>query len=124
MTKPISLLLFAVLCCGGSIFAQGSGSTEDSGNSEKQESPFTVTKVVKGKVLKPVSNHELVLEVDGHQMSLRITESVEIVAEDGVKVENPDRVKVADLKRGQTVRVKYRAADKTAVEVRILKITT
>lgn len=122
MTKSISLLFSAVLCCAGSIFAQGSGSTEPPRNSKKSESPFTVTKVAKGKVLKPVSNDELIVEVDGARMSLRIAASTEIVAERGVNVENPDRVTVADIKEGRGVRVKYRAADKTALEVRILNI--
>jgi hypothetical protein len=124
MTKSITFLLFAALCGCGSLFAQGSGSTGPSAGSGKSESPFNVTKVAKGKVLQAVSKGEMVVEVDGTRMSLRITESTEIKAEKGAKVQSPARVTVDDLKQGQMVRVKYRAADETALEVRILKVTS
>ena len=123
MIKAITFLLFTTLC-GGGLFAQGSGSTEPSTGSGKAESPFTVTKVAKGKVLQAVSKGEMVVDVDGTRMSLKITESTEIVAEKGAKVRSPGQVTADDLKQGRMVRVKYRAADETALEVRILKVTS
>lgn len=114
-----SILLFGTVCCGV-LFAQGSGSTEPAARS-KRESPFTVTRVARGKVLQPVTKGEMFLEVDGTKVALRITDDTAVVAEKGVTVKDPERVTTADLKPNQLIRVKYRAKDETALEVVILK---
>ncbi len=117
--------LLAALAAYGSLglaFGQGSGSTEPP--KEGRDSAFLVTKTAKGSVVEPPSRDEFVVEVDGKRLSLRIDTETALKADEGADVKDPRNVSAADLKKGQPVRVKYRPADQTAVEIRILKSQT
>ena len=118
MSKSTILILFAALCLGSSLLAQGSGSAAPPPGGEG-ESPFTVTKVAKGKVLKAAED-EIVVEADGEERSFKIADATVIKAEKRADVPDRKNVTAADLKQGQPVRVKYRMADYMALEVKIL----
>ena len=88
------------------------------------DSAFLVTKTANGAVVEAPSRDEFVVEVDGEPLSLRIDAETALKADKGADVKDARNVSAADLKKGQPVRVKYRPADETAVEVRILKSKT
>ncbi len=119
MSKSTIFAFFAALCLGGTLLAQGSGSSAPRPDSNR-ESPFTVTKVSKGTILKAAKN-EIVVETDGDEAAFRVSAATKVTAEKGADVPDTKKVALADLKKGHRVHVKYRASDDMALEVKVLK---
>jgi hypothetical protein len=120
----LRFLLAALAAYGALGLALGQGSGSTAPPKERGDSAFLVTKTVKGSVVEPPSRDELVVEVNGRRLTLRINTETTLKADKGADVNDPSNVSAADLKKGQPVRIKYRPADETAVEIRVLKSKT
>ena len=119
MNRSKLLTLFAALCLASALLAQGSGSSMPSASS-KGASPFAVTKVAKGELVE-IDKDKIVVETKGEEAAFQILDITVIKAEKGADVPNRKKVTLAELKKGHRVSVKYKASDRTVLELKILK---
>ena len=107
--------------------AQGSGAVHVPDNIPGSDSPFTVTRIVKGTItaIHKDPHETIVLFEDnkGRRGSLKVSSKTHFKADRGTEYDGKKHLSVDDLEIGQSVKVIYTAATGQILELRFIRKT-
>ncbi len=124
--RILALTLVVTTLLSGAAFSQGSGPSRPPSSTSgipRGESAFAVTRTVKGTIAElNAEERRLVVEDNkGNRHSLKISDETRFKADKKTELAEKKDLALGDFQTGQLVRVLYRPADETAIELRLAK---
>ena len=119
--RALSLLLFAMFLVVGAR-AQGSGAIYVPDDIPGRPSPFTVTRIAKGKIAGiHKGEHETILlfeDIKGRRGALKVNSKTQFKADRNTEYGSKKHLSAVDLEVGQSVKITFAANTGTILELR------